>query len=92
MSLSNLLFVFSRETDADETLKGYEYQKLRTLELWLSNKVNGVDENIYCEYEDDVFQQNIMESKLKFTQLKLYGSKNFSFQSNEVLKAITNFF
>jgi hypothetical protein len=91
MSLSKLS-VFTRETDADETLKGYEYQKLRTLEIWLSNKVNGVGENIYCEYEDDVFQQNINEGKSKFTQLKLYGSKSFSFQSNEVLKAITNFF
>ncbi len=91
MSLSKLS-VFSRETDADETLKGYEYQKLRSLEIWLSNKVNGIDENIYCEYEDDLFQQNIQQGKSKFTQLKLYGSKNFSFQSNEVLKAITNFF
>lgn len=91
MSLSKLS-IFSRETDADETLKGYEYQKLRTLEIWLYNKVNGVDESIYCEYEDDVFQQNIKEGKSKFTQLKLYGSKNFSFKSDEVLKAITNFF
>ena len=91
MSLSKLS-IFSRETDADETLKGYEYQKLRTLEIWLFNKVNGVLERIYCEYEDDVFQQNIIENKLKFTQLKLYGSKNFSFQSDEILKSITNFF
>lgn len=91
MSLSTLS-IFSRETDADETLKGYEYQKLRTLEIWLSNKVNAIDENIYCEYEDDIFQQNINEGKSTFSQLKLYGSKNFSFKSDEILKAITNFF
>ena len=91
MSLSKLS-IFSKDTDANEVVKGYEYQKLRTLENWLRNKVNKVDEIIYCEYEDDIFQRNIEEGSSKFTQIKLYGSKPFSFKSEEVTKSIANFF
>jgi hypothetical protein len=91
MPLSKLS-IFSKNTDANETLKGYEYQKLRTLENWLHNKVNHADEIIYCEYEDDIFQRDIVAGTSKFTQLKLYGSKAFSFKSEEILKAIANFF
>lgn len=91
MTLSRLS-IFSRDTDANEVLKGYEYQKLRTLEIWLDNKVNHRDEIIYCEYEDDIFQQSAPAGKSKFTQLKLYGSKAFSFKSEEIVKAITHFF
>jgi hypothetical protein len=58
MALSKLS-IFSKDTDANEVVKGYEYQKLRTLENWLSNKVNKIEEVIYCEYEDDIFQKNI---------------------------------
>lgn len=85
MSLSKLS-IFSKDTDANEVVKGYEYQKLRTLENWLFNKVNAVDEIIYCEYEDDIFQRNIEEGSSKFTQIKLYGSKSFSFKSEEITK------
>ncbi|RZK23531.1 MAG: hypothetical protein EOO43_08365, partial [Flavobacterium sp.] len=91
MPLSNLS-IFSKDTDANEVVKGYEYQKLRTLETWLNNKVNMVDEVIYCEYEDDIFQRDIAAGSSKFTQLKLYGSKSFSFKSEEITKAIANFF
>ncbi len=91
MPLSKLS-IFSKDTDANEVVKGYEYQKLRTLENWLSNKVNKVDEAIYCEYEDDIFQRDIASGSSKFTQIKLYGSKSFSFKSEEVTKAIANFF
>jgi hypothetical protein len=68
----NKLSIFSKNTDANEVVKGYEYQKLRTLENWLSNKVNKAEEIIYCEYEDDIFQRDISASKSKFTQIKLY--------------------
>jgi hypothetical protein len=91
MPLSKLS-VFSKDTDANEVLKGYEYQKLRTLENWLSNKVNKIEEVIYCEYEDDIFQRDIVAGTSKFIQIKLYGSKSFSFKSEEITKAIANFF
>lgn len=91
MSLSKLS-IFSKDTNANEVVKGYEYQKLRTLENWLSNKVNTVEEIIYCEYEDDIFQRDINAGASKFTQIKLYGSKPFSFKSEEITKSIANFF
>lgn len=91
MTLSKLS-IFSKKTDANEVVKGYEYQRLRTLENWLSNKVHNCDEIIYCEYEDDIFERNINAGVSKFTQIKLYGSKPFSFKSEEITKAITNFF
>jgi rRNA-processing protein FCF1 len=91
MPLSKLS-IFSKDTDANEVVKGYEYQKLRTLEKWLNNKVNKIEEVIYCEYEDDIFQRDIAAGSSKFTQIKLYGSKSFSFKSEEITKAIANFF
>ena len=91
MPLSKLS-IFSKDTDANDTIKGYEYQKLRTLENWLINKVNNLDEVIYCEYEDDIFQRDINSGVSKFTQIKLYSSKSFSFKSVEITKAISNFF
>jgi hypothetical protein len=91
MPLSKLS-IFSKDTAANEVVKGYEYQKLRTLENWLGNKLNNIDEVLYCEYEDDIFQRDIAAGSSKFTQIKLYGSKSFSFKSEEIKKAICNFF
>jgi len=36
MNLSSLS-IFSKNRDAIDTQKGYEFQKLKTLETWLSN-------------------------------------------------------
>ncbi|MFN0081926.1 MAG: dsDNA nuclease domain-containing protein, partial [Ferruginibacter sp.] len=91
MPLSKLS-IFSKDTDANAVLKGYEYQKLKTLETWLQNKINNRDEIIFCEYEDDIFQRNLNVGTSKFTQVKLYTSKNFSFNSEEIKKSIANFF
>jgi hypothetical protein len=86
------LSIFSKDTDATETLRGYEYQKLRTVENWLANYLAKNNEVIYCDYEEDIFQRNVDLWISKFTQLKLYSSKNFSFSSVEVTKAISHFF
>lgn len=91
MSLEKLT-IFSKDTDATEALRGYEYQKLRAAENWLENYLAQNNEVIYCDYEEDVFQRNLDSWVSKFTQLKLYSSKNFSFTSIEVTKAISHFF
>lgn len=91
MSLDKL-FIFSKNTDAAEALRGYEYQKLRALEAWLDNYHSKNNQIIYCDYEEDIFQRDLDEWSSKFTQLKLYSSKNFSFSSVEVTKAISHFF
>lgn len=85
------LYLFAKNTDAPFVARGFEYQKMKTLETWLENYLNKVDEVIYCDYEDDVFQRNNQAKEAKFRQIKLYKS-NFSFKSEEVQKAVAHFF
>ena len=85
------LSLFHKNTDATSTERGYEFQKLKTIEAWLQNKLSGNQEVIYYDYQDDVFQRDFNELKSTFRQLKLYSS-NFSFSSTEIKKAITHFF
>lgn len=92
MSQISKLFLFSKDTDASETIRGFKFQELKTLEVWLHNMVHNIDEQIYCDYEEDIFQRNLAEFKSTFKQIKLYSSKNFSFKSEEIKKTIANFF
>lgn len=91
MHISNL-YLFSKDTDATEAIRGYKYQELRTLETWIKNKVDGINEQIFCDYEEDIFQRDLSQYKTTFRQVKLYSSKNFSFTSIEVIKGLTHFF
>jgi hypothetical protein len=90
MSISKL-HIFSKDTDANDAIRGYQYQFLKTLETWLSNYLEEVDDDIYCDYEDDIFQKNEFNNTAKFRQIKLYSS-NFSFSSEEIEKSIAHFF
>ncbi|HEX5152806.1 MAG TPA: hypothetical protein VFW07_15250 [Parafilimonas sp.] len=90
MSLHKL-FLFSKNTDASATESGFQYQKLKTLKTWVENRINKVNEIIYCDYEDDIFQRNLREEKAKFRQVKLYSS-NFSFSKEEIKKSLAHFF
>lgn len=90
MSLHKL-FLFSKDTDASATEQGFQYQKLKTLKTWIENRINKVDEVIYCDYEEDIFQRNFKEGKAKFRQIKLYSS-NFSFSKEEIQKSLAHFF
>lgn len=87
----NKLYLFSKDTDAFSSQRGYNYQTLKTLETWVQNFVNDIKEDIYCEYEEDIFQKSTTKNDLKFRQIKLYSS-NFSFSSDEVKKCIAHFF
>jgi polyhydroxyalkanoate synthesis regulator phasin len=86
------LHLFAKDTDAPDVIKGFKYQELKTLEVWLYNKVHGIDEHIYCDFEDDIFQRDLKSFKSTFKQLKLYSSKNFSFASEEIIKSLAHFF
>ncbi|AZA65539.1 hypothetical protein EG345_13035 [Chryseobacterium carnipullorum] len=90
MSLHKL-YLFSKNTDASSTEMGFQYQKLKTLETWLRNRINKLDEVIYCDYEDDIFQRDLDKGASKFRQVKLYSS-NFSFSREEIQKSLFNFF
>lgn len=86
------LYLFAKDTDATDIIRGFKYQELKTLEIWLYNKVYGIDEKIYCDYEEDIFQRDLKDFKTTFKQVKLYSSRNFSFSSPELIKAINHFF
>lgn len=86
------LHLFAKDTDAPDVIKGFKYQELKTLEVWLYNRVNGIEEQIYCDFEDDIFQRDLKSFKSTFKQLKLYSSKNFSFSSDEIIKSLSHFF
>ena len=90
MSITNL-HIFSKNTDAFASQRGYNYQTLKTLEAWVNNLSKNIEEDIYCEYEEDIFQKNILKGSVKFRQIKLYSS-NFSFKSEEITKCISHFF
>lgn len=90
MTISNLS-IFTKDTDASASFRGYQYQILKTLETWLQNYINKIEDEIYCDYEEDIFQKNELIKKVKFRQLKLYSS-NFSFKSEEIEKALSHFF
>lgn len=90
MSSSNL-YIFSKDTDANASLRGYHYQVLKAVETWVDNFNNGIDDEIYCDFEEDIFQKNPLLKTAKFRQIKLYSS-NFSFASEEIKKCIAHFF
>lgn len=87
----NKLHIFSKNTDAFSSQRGYNYQTLKTLETWIQNFIDKKEEDIYCEFEEDIFHKDILNKKVVFRQLKLYSS-NFSFSSEEVIKCISHFF
>ncbi|MBW7941047.1 MAG: hypothetical protein H3C64_01320 [Candidatus Kuenenia stuttgartiensis] len=90
MGISDL-YIFSKDTDANASLRGYNYQVLKTVETWVDNFLNKIDDEIYCDFEEDIFQINPTLKTARFRQIKLY-SNNFSFASKEVKKCIAHFF
>lgn len=85
------LHIFSKNTDATASLRGYHYQVLKTIETWVDNFNEGIDDEIYCDFEEDIFQKNQLSKTAKFRQIKLYSS-NFSFASEEIQKCLAHFF
>lgn len=85
------LQIFSKNRDANAPLRGYEFQHYKTLESWLHNRINNIDEAIYCDYEDDIFQRSLLGESAKFRQIKSYKA-NFSFSSDAIQETIANFF
>lgn len=86
-----VLSILNKNTDAYASERGYEYQKLKTLEAWLKNAIDKNKEVIYYDYQEDIFQRDIDNFKSTFRQIKLY-SDGFSFASQEIRKTISHFF
>ena len=90
--MSNLEFhVFKRNTDAIATNRGFYYQYLKTIKLWIDNYKNKKEIEIYCEREDDIFQFNEIKREYKFHQIKCYA-EGFGLNSPEIKSSLLNFF
>lgn len=90
MDKNELLF-FKKPTDAVGANRGFIYQYLKTLVLWLNNYRNNKDINIYCEVEDDIKENDESTKRINYTQLKCYSSV-LSLKSEDVQKSLYNFF
>lgn len=88
---TNELIIFKKDTDAPGSNRGFVYQYLKTLILWLDNYKKKKDITIYCEVDDDIKEINIMEHTVRFTQLKCYSS-SFNINSEEIKKSFYNYF
>ncbi|PAK43956.1 dsDNA nuclease domain-containing protein [Priestia megaterium] len=90
----NVLLLFKKyktETDATATNRGFLYQYLKTLKVWIDDALNNTKNDIFCETEDDIKEVNPDVKSLKFTQVKCYAS-NLGTIDNEIQKTIYNFF
>ena len=83
--------IFKQNTDAIATNRGFYYQYLKTVKLWLANYIDGVDNEIYCEYEDDIFEQNNATNIYNFHQIKCYSSDS-GLNSPNVKSSLLNFY
>lgn len=88
---TNELIIFKKDTDAPGSNRGFVYQYLKTLLLWLDNYKKNKDITIYCEVDDDIKEINLMEQTVRFTQLKCYSSA-FNINSEEIKKSFYNYF
>jgi len=86
------LLLFKKDTDAIATNRGFFYQYLKTLNLWLDIYLaKDKETEIFCETEDDIFELNEKNKTVKFTQVKAYA-EGFSHRSKEIKKTLFNFF
>ena len=85
----NELIIFKKCTDAPGTTRGFVYQYLKTLIVWLNNYRNGENISIFCEVDDDIKEINEVKT-IRFTQLKCY-SNVLGINSEEIKKSLYNF-
>ncbi|MFD2216584.1 hypothetical protein [Metabacillus endolithicus] len=88
---TNELIIFKKDTDAPGSNRGFVYQYLKTLLLWLNNYKSKKSITIYCEVDDDIKEINLMEQTVRFTQLKCYSSA-LNINSDEIKKSFYNYF
>lgn len=89
--MTNELIIFKKDTDAPGSNRGFVYQYLKTLLLWLNNYKQKKQVTIYCEVDDDIKEINLMEQTVRFTQLKCYSSA-LNINSEEIKKSFYNYF
>lgn len=81
---ADLLSFIKINREAIATNRGFYYQYLHVVLKWLDHYVNGIEDDIKTEVDEDI--QEIGE-QLVFTQIKCYSSV-FSFKSPEIKKSL----
>jgi len=89
--MSKEFHIFKQNTDAIATNRGFYYQYLKTVKLWIDNFIDNEDNEIYCEREDDVFEYNPLAKTYKFHQIKCYSTAS-GLNSPEVKSSLLNFY
>ncbi|PFC40641.1 hypothetical protein CN300_26260 [Bacillus thuringiensis] len=89
--IRNELLIFKKPTDAVGANRGFFYQYLKTLVLWVKNYRFNREVKIYCEVEDDIKEIEENYNRINYTQLKCYSSV-LSLESSDVQKSLYNFF
>ena len=87
-SLLSHLSLFSSNTDAIATNRGFYYQFLKLMKTWVTNFINDIDTVLYSELEQDIKE---VGDELVFTQIKCYSS-SLNLNSLEIKKSIFQFF
>jgi len=85
------LHIFKENTDAIATNRGFYYQHLKTMKLWINNYIANNDMDIYCEWEDDITEHNQHTKKYKFHQVKSYSDK-LGINDEHFTSSILNFY
>lgn len=85
------LHIFKENTDAIATNRGFYYQHLKTMKLWINNYIHNSDTDIYCEWEDDIAEQNQVTQKYKFHQVKSYSDR-LGINDQHFISSILNFY
>lgn len=86
--ICNVTEHFVRTNDAISTNRGFYFQYLNVLKKWLKVYIDGSDEVVFTEVENDIKE---IGDKYIFTQLKCYTS-DFSLNSKEIKHSIFDFF
>jgi len=87
-TVENIVSLFDSNIEAVYTNRGFYYQYLAVVKKWISNYISNENTSVFVEVENDIKE---VGNKIVFTQVKCYSS-TFSFQSEEVMKSIFDFF
>ncbi|NFG68121.1 hypothetical protein FC820_07200 [Clostridium sporogenes] len=87
----NGVYLFEKNTDAVGTNRGLLYQYLITLKDWINNYISKNDQDIFCEFEDDIKEVRTLANEVVFKQIKNYNSP-FNINSEEIGKSLYNFY
>ncbi|MFH0708878.1 MAG: CDC27 family protein [Pseudomonadota bacterium] len=85
------LHIFKENTDAIATNRGFHYQYLKTMKLWINNFICDNDIDIYCEWEDDIGEHDQNTQKYTFHQVKSYSDK-LGINDEHFISSILNFY